>query len=107
MLRILFYITLLFLPEILLAGESSGATATFPTPLDAYGDGDFSTQGKGIGEILNHRMSVDPFNLVGSLIFLCAILHTFVAGPRLAKAEHLHHEQPRNGLCVLALLVRS
>lgn len=92
MLRILFYITLLFLPEILLAGGSSGATATFPTSLDAYGDGDFSAQGKGIGEILSHRMSVDPFNLVGSLIFLCAILHTFVAGPLRAKAEHLHHE---------------
>ena len=79
MLRILFYITLLFLPEILLAGGSSGATATFPTSLDAYGDGDFSAQGKGIGDILLHRISFAPFNLVGSLIFLCAILHTFVA----------------------------
>jgi hypothetical protein len=57
MLRILFYITLLFLPEILLAGGSSGATATFPTSLDAYGDGDFSAQGKGIGDILLHRIS--------------------------------------------------
>ena len=92
MLRPILVTFLFMLPGILLAGGEPASATPFPTPLNAYGDADFIQQGKGIGEILSHRMSVDPFNLVGSLIFLCAILHTFVAGPLLAKAEHLHHE---------------
>ena len=92
MLRPILVTFLFMLPGILLAGGEPASATPFPTPLNAYGDADFIQQGKGIGDILSHRMSVDPFNLVGSLIFLCAILHTFVAGPLLAKAEHLHHE---------------
>ena len=92
MLRPILVTFLFMLPGILLAGGEPASATPFPTPLNAYGDADFIQQGKGIGEILSHRMSVDPFNLVGSLIFLCAILHTFVAGPLRAKAEHLHHE---------------
>ena len=92
MLRPILVTFLFMLPGILLAGGEPASATPFPTPLNAYGDADFIQQGKGIGDILLHRISFAPFNLVGSLIFLCAILHTFVAGPLRAKAEHLHHE---------------
>lgn len=47
-----------------------------PIPLDFYQDSHLS----GLSDILAHRIELVPFNGVASLIFLCAILHTFVAG---------------------------
>ena len=46
----------------------------------------------GVGEILSHRISANPFNLVVSLIFLIAILHTFMANKLTAKAHQIHEE---------------
>ena len=92
MLRTLLCITVFALPGILLAGGGSGATAPFPTPLDAYGDADFIQQGKGLGDILLHRIQHDPFNLYASLVFLLAILHTFAAGKVAHIAHQIQHE---------------
>lgn len=46
----------------------------------------------GIGERLSHRISANPFNLIGSLIFLIAILHTFMANKLTEMAHQIHHE---------------
>ena len=48
--------------------------------------------GVGIGERLSHRISANPFNLIGSLIFLIAILHTFMANKLTEMAHQIHHE---------------
>ena len=48
--------------------------------------------GGSVGEILSHRISANPFNLVVSLIFLVAILHTFMANKLTAKAHQIHEE---------------
>ena len=48
--------------------------------------------GGSVGEILSHRISANPFNLVVSLIFLIAILHTFMANKLTAKAHQIHEE---------------
>lgn len=61
-----------------------GGGGAFPVPLDSYNDSHL----QGIGEILSHRIHVEPFNLVASVIFLCAILHTFFA----SKITHWAHE---------------
>ena len=72
-------------------GHSEGAP--FPVPLSCYmsdqGSKEFmdarcdkvdgienyrDPEGAGIGGILSHRMSANAFNLIGSLIFLFAIL---------------------------------
>jgi len=45
-----------------------------------------------VGEILSHRISANSFNLVASLIFLIAILHTFMANKLTAKAHLIHEE---------------
>ncbi len=55
----------------------------FPVPLTDYGDEHLL----GLWEVLWHRIGVEPLNLFATLIFLCAIIHTFSASwfLRLAK----------------------
>ena len=63
----------------------------FPLDLSAYHDGDLN----GLSEVLGHRIATDPLNLVVSIIFLCAILHTFAASKFLQMAhdaQHSHEE---------------
>ena len=70
-------------------GESS---ISFPTPIENYGD-DEILENKGLIGVLSYRINHTPFNLWASLIFLCAILHTFVAGKLTAiatKRERAH-----------------
>lgn len=47
----------------------------FPRPLETYQDSHM----KDIPAILSHRIRVEPFNIVASLIFLLAIVHTMMA----------------------------
>lgn len=54
-----------------------------PTPLDQYHD----PAGAGLWDVLTYRVEVDPFNLVALIIFVCAILHTFLT----AKIRHWAH----------------
>ncbi len=56
----------------------------FPLPLKTYAAAE---EGMNLGAKLLHRISTDPFNLAASLIFLCAILHTFMA-PRFQNLAH-------------------
>jgi hypothetical protein len=81
------------------AGASSPAgseAAAFPPSLDSYQDQNI----EGIAAVLKHRIAAQPFNLVASLIFLAAILHTFLAG-RLTDRSHrlvaAHQEKIRRG----------
>ncbi len=55
----------------------------FPRSLDSYKDSDLG----GIGAILKNRIAQEPFNLVATLIFLLAIVHTFMASKFLAIAH--------------------
>ncbi len=62
---------------------------SFPPSFASYHDADIES----VGAILKHRISQTPFNLVASLIFLAAILHTFLSSKFLYyahkwKAEH-------------------
>ena len=65
------------------------AAVNFPPSFASYHDTDI----EGVGAILKHRISHTPFNLVASLVFLAAILHTFLSSKFLYyahkwKAEH-------------------
>ncbi len=63
-----------------------------PRSLDSYGDADFDS----LWDQLSNRVKLEPFNLVATIIFLLAIMHTFLAGffRNLAhKVEHAHHEK--------------
>ena len=56
--------------------------APLPRPLEEYAD----PQG-GLLDVLQHRLSAEPFNGVALAIFLCAICHTFLT----SKFRHLAH----------------
>ncbi|MBT4262994.1 MAG: hypothetical protein HN580_15140 [Deltaproteobacteria bacterium] len=87
---ILVVCTMLFLfalpPLLTIAsvGELSGTTA-FPKPLDSYHDSHLTD----VGDILIHRIKQEPLNLVVSILFLCAIIHTFCVGTFRRMAEKL------------------
>jgi len=107
------FVTVLILGLIssaLYASKGSNSTP-FPVPLSCYsedygspnflaercdqvhGSEDFrDPEGASIVEILSHRISANPFNLVVSLIFLIAILHTFMANKLTAKAHLIQKE---------------
>ena len=69
--------------------SSSGATVTsFPRPVDSYADQD----APGLGDKLIQRIKSEPFNLVATLIFLCAVIHTFLASRFMAIAHRFQHK---------------
>lgn len=56
----------------------------FPVPLSTYASAE---EGMTLGQKLAHRVSVDPFNLAATIIFILAILHTFLT-PIFQKMAH-------------------
>jgi hypothetical protein len=70
--------------EVAVASQPEvGETVAFPRSLDSYGDADLG----GIGAILKNRIRQAPFNLVATLIFILAIVHTFMASQFMAVAH--------------------
>lgn len=67
---------------------SSGQPILFPTPLDAYADSSVAS----LPQKLLGRIQADPFNLVATLIFLAAIVHTFLAARFRAISNTYEHE---------------
>jgi hypothetical protein len=64
----------------------------FPRPLDGYNDSEIST----ISGKLKQRIKVEPFNVFATLIFLLAIIHTFLSSKLLEIAhrwEKMHAEK--------------
>lgn len=58
------------------AGHSTLQTSVdFPPAFASYGDDHLSS----VANILTHRVRHTPFNLVASLIFLAAVIHTFLS----------------------------
>jgi len=71
-------------------------TPQFPRALESYNDSDLGS----IPAVLKDRIRQEPFNLVATLIFLCAIIHTFLAGKFMKiahKWEHGHEERIKRG----------
>lgn len=60
----------------------------FPAALENYVA---EESGMSLMQVLEHRIEEDPFNLVATLLFLGAIIHTFCTGPIRARAQKIHH----------------
>lgn len=67
------------------AGAAPGEPLDFPLPLESYGDGE---GGGSVLEVMKGRIAAEPFNLVATVIFLLAIIHTFLT----ARFRHWAHE---------------
>ena len=79
--------TLLLAPGALASGESPAQESPLPLPLDAY----TGEAGMTLWRLLVHRVEEDPVNLVATVVFLFAILHTFAAARITAAAHRLQH----------------
>jgi len=68
-------------------------TPGFPAPLSSYAEAPGAT----LVEALKLRVSAEPFNLVATIIFLLAIIHTFIA-PAFLRMAHRLEQQPQKSL---------
>jgi hypothetical protein len=78
------------------AGGGHGAAIEFPRALEHFQDADQ----QGIMAKLVSRAQQEPFNVVASVLFLMAVLHTFAAGWFRKKAhdfEEEHHKRVARG----------
>jgi hypothetical protein len=69
----------------------TGGEPTFPTAVDAYPD----RPGASLFEVIKERAAYDSFNAVGTVIFLLAIIHTFMTSTFMGishKYAHRFHE---------------
>lgn len=73
-----------------LSAASAAPSAEFPLPLDQY-----PTESRGLFGTLLERAEAEPLNLVATFIFICAIIHTFLASRilELAHAWKKKHKQ--------------
>jgi hypothetical protein len=81
-------VVLLTLGNPSLAAEPAVTASPFPRSLDSYNEAHL----QGILEIITHRVQAEPFNLVATLIFFAAILHTFMASKFMVLSHTWHHE---------------
>lgn len=72
----------------LAAKKPADDVKAFPRSLDSYNDSNL----KSIAAILKNRIKQEPFNLVATIIFFCAIVHTFLTGKFMAIAHRWEHE---------------
>src|SRR5215475_13076996 len=97
--RLLFFATvvaLLALGNLSHTAEPAAIDSPFPRNLDSYNDAHL----QGILEIIIHRIQEEPFNLVATLIFFAAVIHTFMASTFMAlshKWRHEHAEKVKRG----------
>jgi len=74
-----------------LASTNTPAVLLFPPPLESYHDADLTS----VWDVLVNRIHQEPFNLWASLLFLGAVLHTFMTHRFIRWANRLEekHEQ--------------
>jgi hypothetical protein len=82
------FILLLVFGGTLQAAEPASSGVPFPRPLDQYQDDQIVS----LPAKLLNRAREEPFNAVGTLIFLCAIIHTFLAS-KFLKISHRFHQR--------------
>ncbi len=81
--------------------------AQFPLPLSSYEAKETENPDWGIWDKLKYRATqLNGFNLVATIIFLCAIIHTFLAGFFLEMA-HKHEEKHREKIKELGLTAEA
>jgi hypothetical protein len=85
---LLFAVGLLgFFPGMAVAALPATDTPLFPRPLDSYGD----RGSVDVGTVLISRAFAEPFNVVATIIFLLAIIHTFLAPKIMGWSHRIQH----------------
>jgi hypothetical protein len=86
---LLAFFVFLVLGDDALASGGHGAALDFPPDLGSYNDAHLKDDLLGL---LSHRASEQPFNVLATLVFLFAIIHTFLSSKFLALAHKFEHE---------------
>ena len=92
-----FFLVTVLVGATFAAGDPPEDANAFPPSLESYNDADVHS----ILSILNNRVRQVPFNIVATLIFFCAIVHTFLTSKFLAIAHHWerdHEKKKKQGL---------
>ncbi|MEA1922249.1 MAG: putative Na+/H+ antiporter [Pseudomonadota bacterium] len=77
-----------FVSSVVFGASPGDGGVSFPRSLSSYNDTDI----KSIFLILLNRINLEPFNLVATIIFLCAIVHTFLTNKFIAVAHKWERE---------------
>lgn len=77
-----------------LNGIETMAPSPIPVPLEDYKDGEIES----ISEVLKHRISYAPFNLVCTIVFLCSIVHIFFASKITEIGHRLQKKQEKKSI---------
>ena len=89
--RLIVFLTLIllgFFPGRAFAAAPASDAVPFPPALDSYHEPD----GADLGAVLVGRIQAEPFNLIATIIFLLAIVHTFLAPKFLALSHKIQHD---------------
>jgi hypothetical protein len=87
---------IVFCAGVVWAAGADSPQTQFPPSLESYPD----ARGDGLLTVLQKRIAAEPFNLVATLIFFCAIVHTFLSSRFMALAhkwERAHERRIRHG----------
>ncbi len=92
------------------ASTNAPEMSPFPPPLESYQDADMT----GVWDVLVNRAHQEPFNLWATLLFLAAVIHTFLTHRFLRLAHILEDRQERRwranaantGPCPASMLAR-
>lgn len=78
-------------PKAMEVPHTEVITREFPAPLQSYQDEHM----EGLWEVLKNRVEADWFNLVGTILFIGAILHTFMASQfhKIAEKVDLNYKR--------------
>jgi len=87
--RLLFVLGLLvFFAFPAWAAAPTANSTPFPPVLESYNDGDTTS----LGAVLVSRIHAEPFNLIATVIFVLAIVHTFLAPKILGLSHRVQHD---------------
>ncbi|HSI84506.1 MAG TPA: putative Na+/H+ antiporter [Candidatus Methylacidiphilales bacterium] len=70
------------------AAEPLAPEKMYPRPLSLYAD----ESTPGIWDKLVSRAAAEPFNIIATVLFVCAILHTFAASKLMSIAHYYEHK---------------
>jgi hypothetical protein len=110
--RTVLLVSLLFCAfNALAAGAPAVGSQPFPPTLESYQD----SQVTGLWDVLKGRVAKEPFNLLATILFICAVVHTFLTHQFLHLAHVLtarHKERlgragkdPESETCVSAQIL--
>jgi hypothetical protein len=91
-LTILLSVFALSMPLAMASGDSHAANPEFLETISNFAAEEEAAGLTEIGEKLSYRAKKEPFLVVASILFLCAIIHTFFAVPLTKYAHQLQHD---------------